>query len=454
MLTVSCASNPGSNIIILPTATMTVPTATLAKPTPIEVEIPLVIPEDGNDLKNVTVVFWYAWSGETTLEVEQMAKEFNRTNEWGIEVIPQAKGADDYLESEILEVIQDNQAPELVAAPIDFLAALHSDKKQLVDLNAYVLHKSWGLTEREILTYPLSFWQQDVSADFRFGMPSQRNVHLLFYNQTWARELGFYQAPATPDEFMNQACAAARANAFDDDPDNNGTGGWLYNYEPITVLSWLKAFKGGDLPKQEGENYFLETKNNEDAFNFLYKIFRIGCAWVGRDMTPHNYFTQRRALFYSGSLMDLTIQENIANQDDWTLIAYPGVDESPVVLTDGYSYGIFKSTPEKQLAAWLFIQWMQKPGHQARLIRLTNTYPLTNTALDELVDFHRTHPTWESALQVLPMAQPAPTLGSWAVAGNVLQDAAWQLTQLPVTPSDIPSILAQADKLITEVLHE
>ncbi len=52
-----------------------------------------------------------------------------------------------------------------------------------------------------------------------------QSAQVMFYNNTWASELGFDAAPQTADEFKEQACAAAAANDADDTPDNDGTGG-------------------------------------------------------------------------------------------------------------------------------------------------------------------------------------------------------------------------------------
>ncbi|PIZ25991.1 MAG: ABC transporter substrate-binding protein, partial [Chloroflexi bacterium CG_4_10_14_0_8_um_filter_57_5] len=45
---------------------------------------------------------------------------------------------------------------------------------------------------------------QDPVNGQRLGAPAQRSARFLFYNQTWARELGFSAPPATADEFRQQ----------------------------------------------------------------------------------------------------------------------------------------------------------------------------------------------------------------------------------------------------------
>jgi len=445
--------NPAQPVTILPTSTVILPTLTSIPETPTpqpqqEIEIP-DIEKFGN---KIIINFWHPWSGEAAGVINLLIKEFNSSNTWKIQVNGFSYGNEDYLSGKVLDALQNDQNPDVIAAPISFLRYLFINGDELLDLSSYVNHPKWGLTEDEKLSYPLTFWQQDTINNVRFGIPAQRDAHVLFYNQTWAKDLGFESPPSTPDDFLNQSCAAARANSFDNNPDNDGTGGWIYNLDPVTLLSWMKAFNGGALPKDEGDQYIFENKPNTEAFAFLQQIIKLGCAWIGKDPDPYRYFASRKALFYSGTLQDLLIQENNFTKDRWTIISYPSVQKNNVILVDGFSYGVFKSTPEKDLAAWLFIHWLQKSENQAKLIDDTSTYPLTSNARSKMEPFSHLHSAWDAALQYLPLTKSAPLFSSWINVGRVLQDAAWQISQSQIKQGDIPGILAEVDRLIKEII--
>jgi multiple sugar transport system substrate-binding protein len=446
----SCS--PIKPVTILPTSTKMVPTLTRIPETPTpqpqqEIKFP-----DMDKIKNkISINFWYPWSGEAAEIIDQLIKEFNSSNIWRIQVNGISFGNEDYLSGKVLDALQNNQNPEIIVAPINFIRNLFTNANGIVDLSTYVNHPQWGLTEEEKISYPLAFWQQDTINSARYGMPAQRDAHVLFYNQSWAKELGFELPPITPDDFLNQSCAAARVNSFDDNPDNNGTGGWIYNSDPVTVLSWMKAFNGGEMPKNEGDEYFFENQPNVAAFTFLQQIYKLGCAWIGKDPDPYRYFSSRNALFYSGTLQDLLLQKKNTTKDNWIIISYPSIMESNVILIDGFSYGVLKTTSEKDLAAWLFIRWMQKSENQVKLLNGTGTYYLTSSTLEEIGSFRNQNPAWDTALQFLPFTKSIPLLSSWINVGRILQDSAWQLTQSNVRSGDIPDILNEADKLIKEI---
>jgi len=448
----ACSAPRQAPITILPTATGSSSTIEITS-TP-TIDHRTLVPADGLNLKDIRIIFWHPWTGTLEDRVHALVQEFNKVNEWGIVVEDTAIGDESYLIRKIQSSIDEQKMPDLVSLPIHSLSSLHTQNSILVNLDPYIENASLGLTDEEILTYPVTFWQQDILDGFRFGVPAERDVRVLFYNRSWAQELGFEQPPTDPNEFINQACAAARENSFDEDDSNDGTGGWIYDTDPMTVLSWLKAFKGGDLPTSGGRSYDFETIQNEEALAFLNRIYRISCAWIGREPQPYLYFANRQALFYAGWLSEYTEQEKISNKDEWEIIPFMSIDGEPVLITDGFSFGAMKSDPTHQLAAWLFIRWMLQPENQASLIETTGTLPLTNTALTFLEDFRKDHPTWDSILIDIPLIRPMNALDSWDVAGRVLQDAAWQVTLATVKQGDMSFILEQADKLLREVLSD
>ena len=69
------------------------------------------------------------------------------------------------------------------------------------------------------------------------GGPAQRSARVIFYNQTWARELGFNAPPSTADDFREQACKANASFRSNEDPKDDALGGWLVDY-----FSWEWCF--------------------------------------------------------------------------------------------------------------------------------------------------------------------------------------------------------------------
>jgi ABC-type glycerol-3-phosphate transport system substrate-binding protein len=227
------------------------------------------------------------------------------------------------LYSQVESALQTGAAPDLAVGYNYAIQSWDTPTGQVVDLTPYVNDAEWGLSaEEQADFYPL-IWEQDVVDDMRLGMPAQRFAQVLYYNQTWARQLGFSNPPETPEEFRRQACAAALANNADDDTDNNGTGGWLVNTTPPAVLSWMYAFDS-EIVASTGSGYDFNTPETHTSLEFLRRLYDDGCSWQMLSDYAEPQFAARRALFTTGSIADLpyvaAALEDAGNPDDWSVI--------------------------------------------------------------------------------------------------------------------------------------
>ena len=395
------------------------------------------------------------------MRAEEAAKQFNKENSWGIVVrVRSLNSAPALYEAVELLTAESslNDTPDVIAAAPEELAAWMSDGR-LMNLDDYLSHPEWGLAADEISAFNAVFWQQDQwngpAGSLQAGIPAVRSARVLFYNETWAKELGFQHPPASPDEFREQACAATQANNALPDISKHFTGGWLLDTEALVMLSWLDAFGAQVLPVADGAPYTFQSDAADEATSYLRKLFDDGCAWEGRSPTPHEYFTKRMALMYSGTLQDLAVQaaaqQRLNSGDRWTVIPYPVVTGSGAVYSYGYSYGLLASAPKQQLAGWLFMRWMAKPRNQALLAEVWPSIPVSSAAERELGDYKNNFP-WSMIFPLQSSIKPAPSLPSWRMVRLILEDAAlWQLFRLPV--DQLQYFLPELDATAREVLQ-
>ncbi len=87
----------------------------------------------------------------------------------------------------------------------------------------------------------------------------------------------------------------------------------------------------------------------------------------------------------------------------------------------GPSYSVLKSTPEKQLAAWLFARWLLSPESQSRWVEATGLFPLRIPPGD-IGPYRAASPQWQAAVGYLSLAQGVPQLASWRKVRYVLED--------------------------------
>ena len=134
-----------------------------------------------------------------------------------------------------------------------------------------------------------------------------------------------------------------------------------------------------------------------------------------------------------------------------------GIDPSvPGLITEvldvyGPSYIMLTSSPEEQLASWVFVKWLLAPLNQARFIEATASFPLRAATLVHLGDFSQRHPQWRTAVEALPLAQGEPDLASWGVVRWALQDAGVQLFRSYFTIDQIPGLVGFLDRTASDL---
>ena len=411
---------------------------------------PRQIQVDPASLKGVEVQFWHAWPGETGETVRKLVDVFNTSNEWGIRVEATYAGSFDDLFARVNAGLKGGQLPDLAAAYHHQTLAWNA-QREMVDLSPYLADPEWGLSQKEQGDFYPAFWPEDDSGP-RLDLPAQRSGQLLYYNRTWARELGFNTPPATPEQFKQQACASAQAYKSDEDTSNDRFGGYIVSTQYAAILGWIQAFGG---QPAAGEGYDFDNTEVRQAFAFLRGLYDSSCAWVLEDQPAEEPFAARQGLFTTGSITAIPGQEfafkQAGNRDDWTLIPFPSPSGDPAIDTYGPDLSIFPSTPDRQLAAWLFARWLISPEVQVRFIETAGSLPLRAASLDYLQDYAGSHPRWAAAMEALDAARPEPRLTSWGMVRWTVGDAATQLFRYYFTAEQIPSLTKLLDQTAADL---
>lgn len=425
-------------ITATPTATRTPRPAPTLTPTPSGVQIP------PDRLRGLTLRVAHPWFGPDASLFESMVAEFNGSNPWGINVRAQANVNYSLLFENVTASLPTSNIPH-VAVALPEHARLWDADRFVVDLQSYVSDPNFGWDQAEVTDFLPLFWAQDVDGDRRLALPYQRSARFLLWNQTWAAELGFDSAPASPEDFRQQACRAQQFMTTDSLPENDSLGGWIVDTDPMTALAWMQAFGGGVL---EGNDYRFMTRPNIDAFTFARKLQEDGCAWMPlSDVDPLAAFAGRQAVFLTADLGQFSAVVRAfgvaGNTDVWVPLAFPGDD--PALPVYGSSLVMFKTTEEEQLAAWLFMDWLVSAENDARAARATGLFPLRASALGQLADYEASHPQWAQAVKLIPEGSAQPPLGSWRLVRIMLGDGFTYMFRVSIPSGQAATILSQME---------
>jgi ABC-type glycerol-3-phosphate transport system substrate-binding protein len=443
------------------------PAAEPEEPAVVETDEPVVVETDEPammavgvdmaDLNGVTIEFWHVWDGVVGEALQGIVDEFNATNEYGITVEAYDQGNYGDIFNNMNAAINTGDLPDVAVGYNNQYLAWDAAGNVIVDLTEYVNDPMVGLDEATIADFYPSFWAQDDIDGKRLGIPAQRSGQFMFYNATWAQELGFDGPPTTPEEFKEQACATVEANNTDDNPDNDGTGGWFLNTGSSTLAGWIFAF-GGEI-ENPGEGYNFNTPEAVEAFTFLKEMYDEGCAWTPENRYPNPEFATRQGLYYTSSIAGLPFQqaafEDVGNTDEWTVIPFPSKGGGdPVIDIYGPSFAMVEATPEEQLASWIFMSWFTEPQNQAAWVESSGYYPTRASTMDYLESYIADNPQWAASRDLLEFGKFEPRYESWSSVRYEMQDAAAEMFQEGFDNATIADLLAELDAAAAELHAE
>lgn len=402
---------------------------------------------DKEALNGLEITVWHPWYGVESSLFDSFVEDFNQSNEWGITVVAESQVNFTNLYENTSDALTSTEAPNLVIALPEHALEWNSGGA-VIDLTPYIQDPAYGMDTSNI---PVVFWNQDRDGEKRVGVPAQRTARFLLWNETWADEIGFSSAPDAPDDFRQQACRAQQFMLKDETPQNDFKGGWYVDTDPMTAYAWLLAFEGGVL---EGSDYRFLTPNNIATFKFLRELSESICSWQTPDSDPITAFAGREAMFITASLEDLPdvarAFASASNTDQWKVISFPGANQDAMVVY-GSSHVVLKSTPQEQLASWLFVRWLMDEKQDARWVEATHLFPLRTTTVDLLGDYEKTHPQWMQAVKLLPQGETQPQLASWRMVKIMLGDGFDHMYRVSVPSGQVAAILAQMEALSREL---
>ncbi|MDH5605935.1 MAG: extracellular solute-binding protein [Anaerolineae bacterium] len=414
-----------------------------------EPEAMMAVGVDMAALNGVEVEFWHVWDGGPGEALQGIIDDFNATNEYGITVIGVEQGSYGDVSTAMSAALNTGETPDLVVQYRDTYLGWQSAADAVVDMTPYLDDPMVGYSADEIAEFTPAYWSVDQVGDQRLGMPFSKSAQFIFYNNTWAQELGFDAPPSTPAEFKEQACASVAANG-------DGTGGWFIHTGADTIASWIFAF-GGEFESADG--YSFNTPEALAAFEFMADLYTSGCAWKPEANYPNAEFATRQGLFYTSSSGGVGYQESANEEagstDEWSLIPYPTLEGGGALVSYGPSAIMIQSTPEEQLAAWLFLKFFSEAENQVPWIEATGYYSPRATTIDLLTDYNESHPFYRAGYETVVASARITSQheSAWAVRG-AMQDAGALLFQDGFDPTTIPQILEDLDATAAELHAE
>jgi multiple sugar transport system substrate-binding protein len=314
--------------------------------------------------------------------------------------------------------------------------AEYANAGQIVALDDYINSAKYGLSQADLNDLYSAYLQVDrnpTQGNKLMSLRTSPSMEVMYYNIDMLKSLGYTDPPQTWDDF-SKMCKAAQAA---------GKKGYAISVSASTFSGWVFS-RGADVITPDGKSPTLNTPQAVDAMTWLKDLVDNGCAYqIAQAYADQTDFANGNVLFTFGSTAGLPYyQAAIIDKDtnklrfDWSIAPMPHSTPQPVVDMYGPSWTIFKSTPEKQLAAWEFLKWFTETDQTAKWSAMTGYFPMRKSALNtEVVKAQLEKlPQYQKAFDFLQYAKSEPNIATWEAVRSIIQDAETAVIAGTMTP--------------------
>jgi multiple sugar transport system substrate-binding protein/sn-glycerol 3-phosphate transport system substrate-binding protein len=351
----------------------------------------MMTPEDVDAIdltgKNVTVKFWHNYSGAQVTGVLDIVNDFNANNPYGIKVELEKAGASyDELYNKISASLQGGDPPALARA-YQNQAAFYRNEGAVIDLSPFIQSKKYGLTQEDLSDYYPFFLDSDKNPQYPgevLGWPTNRSMEVLYTNLDWLQKLGANEPPKTLKEFEDLACKAS--------DKAQEQYGYIWKNDASDFAALVFAL-GGSIMKPDASGYDFNSPAGVEALTMLQRLFKNGCAVElpkAERFGEQSRFANGKLLFVTSSNSGLPFYVDSVDAGQkfkWTISMFPQADPAnPKVDLFGASWSVLKTTPEQQLASWLFMKFFTETENSAKWSLASNYIAVRQSAAQLAID--------------------------------------------------------------------
>ncbi len=354
---------------------------------------------DAIDLKDkkVTVTYWHNRPQADQDFLQKMLDEFNKSNPYGITAKAEIAGASyNDVYNKINAAIQANQPPEISVA-YQNQAAFYRGQGAVIDITPFLQSKTYGLTDADLKDYFQTFLNSDANPQYkgeRLGFPTQRSMEVMFYNADWLKQLGYSEPPKDWKTFEEIVCKAVNKD--------KKQYGWAFRHDASNFASQVFS-RGGRILAEDGLSYVFNSQAGIDTVKMIQGLFEKGCAVeipTSERYGEQNRFGNGEVLFVFASSSGLPFYKQTVDAGGkfkWDIAMLPNSGK-PAVNLYGASVSIYKTTPEKELAAWLVVKFLGEKAQTSRWAIQTGYLPVRQSAVADVVAAYKTNPAWAGGL--------------------------------------------------------
>ncbi len=367
----------------------------------------------------VTLQFWHGQSQTQQAALNGLIDQFNASHP-GIKVVATYQGTYSDLFKKVTAAIAGGSPPDLsIAYPND--VANYVKSGAVIPLDDLMKDPQIGFSAADLQQdiYPSYIDHYPQFKDQVYSLAFMRSLEVMFYNADMLKAAGINQPPANWDDFMKDCAALVQKSG--------SPSCYEMNTDASRFVNWVYS-RGGKMLNADGKTVAFDQQPGVDTMNWLNDMFRKNYATViGKAFQDQTDFALGKLAFAFGSSAGLPYYAQAIKEagkvQNWGISPGPHSTPNPAVDAYGPSVAIFKTTPERERAAFTFLKWLMDPGPNAQWIKATQYFPARKSTRQSLGDFIQANPMYGQALDWVQYGQTEPNVAAWNPIRTFIADA-------------------------------
>jgi multiple sugar transport system substrate-binding protein/sn-glycerol 3-phosphate transport system substrate-binding protein len=377
----------------------------------------------------VEVTLWHTQTGPQEAKLKQIIADFEAKNP-NIKIRAELQDGYTNLFKKVSSAIQGGGLPEL-AVSYESMVSEYQLANVVAPLENYINSQKYGLTAEDLADFYPLYITSNQYPEFggqMLSFPFTKSVLVMYYNADKLKEAGL-EVPKTWDQF------AAACKRFTGD-----TKGYAMRIDASTFNGAVYS-RGGKLISDDQKRWQFGEQAGQEYLSLIQDLVKSGCAYIpeGRN-ADQQAFAQGQAIFTMGSSSGLPFYQRAVNEGakfNWNVAMIPqgSATGTPVTTSYGANIAMFnKSTPEKQLAAWLFVKYFTTTEVNADWSTASGYLPVRKSAANTDVvkqQFERLPAYRVAVTEIQQYARPETTVKGTQDTRTFIEDAWRQAVEDP-----------------------
>lgn len=363
------------------------------------------------DPSGQTITYWHEWDGAQLEAITEIINNFNENNEWGITVETVELGSTGPMAEAMSAGITSGDLPNLVGGFANNAQSYYLEGVA-VPLDPYISDPTWGFTEEELANLNMDVINVNRIAgepfnDQLLAWPIGFSTVVNSVNLDMMAELGLDGPPETLDEFRQAACGAAELTG----PNGEDVQGFPLRTSAQDMEAFILS-QGGRIWDPEAMQFDFTNEKAIEVLTFFQQLAADGCAYL-----PETNFANTAD--FAASLNPMAVGSSVGvpfilrdaaaaeeaggtGVKNWTNTTTPWSEGNRTLITNFRSVIMIASTPEQQLATWLFLKHMASDESQTIWTTKTLYQPYTISGQESLTEeFLAANPQFASVLELI-----------------------------------------------------